>query len=528
MIGEGAVTAPETEADEFSAIEEVEIADDEISIEEPLEEPEPQVTLQEAEEAKQAETEATEKSPGQLTEDILGDDIEIKTIDLDEPDTSPESIQVEPGKEEQSSQDDVEIDSMLDSSILKEGDGKDDILSPEEAGDIEQNLEAELKIDDLFSAIAGDSASNEMHANQSTDGEDQDVFMDITSEFDKDMTAAATTHDDEITDEDMASMLTTDVENHTVEEEEDLVSQIFDMPEDVEAKDLMFQLEEVDFYIDQEFYEEAKAKLRDLQQKYPNNPGVKKRVQTLAEKAADSEIQKFHEEFSEFKGTPVEKSDAGHLEEAPTTAGAAAEESTGTGDKPTGGLHRNNEPIEASTPVFSDDDLFKEEEDFFNITSEIENEISIPTPTTSVNLEAQLESVFDEFRDEVSTSVGEDDAETRYNLGIAYKEMDLIDEAIQEFQAAAKNKEAQLKSSTMLGYCFMEKQLPVQAAQWFQKALSSVREDTPQNDVLGIRFALAQAYMANGNSDEAINELNSIMKVDANYPGVQGLIKQLQ
>ena len=50
-----------------------------------------------------------------------------------------------------------------------------------------------------------------------------------------------------------------------------------------------------------------------------------------------------------------------------------------------------------------------------------------------------LSEIFDQFRSEVGEAGAEDeDLETHYNLGIAYREMGLIEEAISEFQKVAK------------------------------------------------------------------------------------------
>src|SRR5262249_60688622 len=50
-----------------------------------------------------------------------------------------------------------------------------------------------------------------------------------------------------------------------------------------------------------------------------------------------------------------------------------------------------------------------------------------------------LKEVFDEFRAELGEMAGEDeDLETHYNLGIAFREMGLLEEAISEFQKVAK------------------------------------------------------------------------------------------
>jgi tetratricopeptide (TPR) repeat protein len=65
-----------------------------------------------------------------------------------------------------------------------------------------------------------------------------------------------------------------------------------------------------------------------------------------------------------------------------------------------------------------------------------------------------------------------EEIETHYQLGLAYQEMELFDEAIGELQAAAKHPDYLLRSSMHLADCFVEKGFPQLAAQWLERALT--------------------------------------------------------
>ena len=100
----------------------------------------------------------------------------------------------------------------------------------------------------------------------------------------------------------------------------------------------------------------------------------------------------------------------------------------------------------------------------------------VPEPTAeSLN---QLAEVFQEFRDELGELGEEDeDLETHYNLGIAYREMGLLDEAIGEFQKVAKAVQKgkpfryAMNCATLLALSFMDKGEPKIASLWYQRAL---------------------------------------------------------
>lgn len=367
-----------------------------------------------------------------------------------------------------------------------------------------------LNIDDVFSQIASDN-KNFVVFNQSADSK----------------AASPRQAHDVLTDAEMEIMFGQQSEHSMEEQGEDLVSHIFGETSVADARTLLFELEEVDFYIANEFFEEAKAKIKELQFKYPDHSGVKDRVKVLAEKAANSEIQKLHQDVIDVGGaptafTPVEtnlKEKTFEDELSEFFGGSAASEE---------GLAKTLEPIEKPVQLFSDKDLFEEEAQFFNITSELESEFNLPEPTTNINLEAQLESIFDEFREEVNETLTDEDFDTRYNLGIAYKEMGLVDEAIHEFQAAFKGSHFKVKAATMLGYCFLDKQRPPQAIQWFRMAVNNITPSNTPDEALGIKMALAKSYIANGEKENAVDILREISKVNPYYPGLSELAGELR
>jgi tetratricopeptide (TPR) repeat protein len=86
--------------------------------------------------------------------------------------------------------------------------------------------------------------------------------------------------------------------------------------------------------------------------------------------------------------------------------------------------------------------------------------------------QADFADMLRKFKQGVSDNVDEEDHEAHYDLGVAYKEMGLLDEAISEFQKALRGANNRVRALEALGQCFVEKgQLPV-AATILQRALS--------------------------------------------------------
>ena len=99
-------------------------------------------------------------------------------------------------------------------------------------------------------------------------------------------------------------------------------------------------------------------------------------------------------------------------------------------------------------------------------------------PRAPVESSDHLHEVFEEFRAELGEiDTADEDIETHYNLGVAYREMGLLEEAISEFQKVAKASDRDqafryaLQCCTLLGLSFMEKGHPAIAAMWYQRAL---------------------------------------------------------
>ena len=106
--------------------------------------------------------------------------------------------------------------------------------------------------------------------------------------------------------------------------------------------------------------------------------------------------------------------------------------------------------------------------------------------------------MFEEFRAAEEADTGHEDFETHYNMGTAYKEMDLMDEAVQEFQTAATlvkpgdGTSRFLQCCNMLGHCFMQKNMPEAAVIWFKKGLSAPGHT--EDEYQALRYELASAY----------------------------------
>jgi tetratricopeptide (TPR) repeat protein len=161
--------------------------------------------------------------------------------------------------------------------------------------------------------------------------------------------------------------------------------------------------------------------------------------------------------------------------------------------------------------------------------------VALNTPSAQPGERAEtlgLEAVFEEFKEGMEDDSEGGDPETHYHLGIAFKEMGLLEEAIGEFQRALSAQAQDIASDefvkccNMLGLCFVEKGLPQVAIKWFTKGLSSPgrNEETYQ----ALRYDLACAHEMVGNTRAALDTFLDVYGVNINYRDVSEKIENLK
>jgi tetratricopeptide (TPR) repeat protein len=147
-----------------------------------------------------------------------------------------------------------------------------------------------------------------------------------------------------------------------------------------------------------------------------------------------------------------------------------------------------------------------------------------------------LAAIFDEFREAVEDEDGEEaeggDFDTHYQMGLAYREMGLLDQAVEEFQAAAAQTAPGdgtprfLRCCNMLGHCFMEKGMPRPAALWFKRGLDAPGHT--EDEYQAMRYDLGTAYEQMGDHGRAIEVLSEVYAIDVSYRGVADRLRELQ
>jgi tetratricopeptide (TPR) repeat protein len=262
-------------------------------------------------------------------------------------------------------------------------------------------------------------------------------------------------------------------------------------PAEEERRETMMrqELESVDFYIAQGYSDIAIDTLEMLERQFGPNDEIQSRREKLA---AGRDQQPAAAEAAVFE--------FGNIEEVPATP--APETIT-----------------------------FDAEAAYATLAADDGNNIGTAKPVTA-GIDAGLAELFEEFRVAEEGDDVREDFETHYNMGTAYKEMDLMDESIQEFQnAAALVKPADgtsrfLQCCNMLGHCFIQKGMPEAAVLWFKKGLQAPGHT--EDEYQALRYELASAYEQLGDLKQAREFYTEVYGVDVSYREVAEKLSQLR
>ncbi|MCP3982440.1 MAG: tetratricopeptide repeat protein [bacterium] len=179
-------------------------------------------------------------------------------------------------------------------------------------------------------------------------------------------------------------------------------------------------------------------------------------------------------------------------------------------------------PDDAAIDIFDDDDLT-------SITAALENELfadADEAPAPESESEESLEDVFAAFKQQVEEEVDSDDYRTHYDLGIAYKEMGLIDEAIAEFQTSIKAPELLRDGCTMLAMCHRDRNELSDAVEWYRKAVEAPGRDP--DALSGLRYDLAETLLLAGDQDAALDVFRDVLADNPAFRDVQTRVADLE
>ena len=277
---------------------------------------------------------------------------------------------------------------------------------------------------------------------------------------------------------------------------------------------------EVGFYLGQGFMEEARASVSTFEERFPGEPKLAMLRQLVEEETAPSAStpagtapvpvpQESSEEPAVAATTPSRPAPA-----EPTPPPDGVQPPPATGGDLLGDLAAGLEGFGESSPP--------------------SGKAPAPGPggADASNEASPLSGLLDELGESSPADANQDDPETHYNLGVAFREMGLFDEAIGEFQKVVKGAQKDhypenfLQSCTLLAASFIDKGMPQIAAKWYLRALEMPNPD--EETTLALLYDLGTAYEQAGDSRNALERFSEVYSQNIDYRDVAEKIRTLQ
>jgi tetratricopeptide (TPR) repeat protein len=127
----------------------------------------------------------------------------------------------------------------------------------------------------------------------------------------------------------------------------------------------------------------------------------------------------------------------------------------------------------------------------------------------------EFHEILEQFKRGIEENLDSEDYEAHYDLGIAFKEMGLLDEAIAEFQKALRSPEGRLRTSEALGICFYDKGQFAISETVLRRAVEGV--DAGDEAKIGLLYWLGRAAEAQGKEMDAISSYERALAVDIRF-----------
>jgi tetratricopeptide (TPR) repeat protein len=150
----------------------------------------------------------------------------------------------------------------------------------------------------------------------------------------------------------------------------------------------------------------------------------------------------------------------------------------------------------------------------------------VAADTPSGDDQADFAKMLSQFKEKVSENVDADDVSAHHDLGTAYLEMGLLDEAIGEFQMALRSSPDHLPTHEVMGRCWMEKGQPEMAVRALNRALNANFE--VEDELIGIYYIMGRAKEELGNTEDAVEFYEKVFSLDINFEDVTERLRSLR
>jgi tetratricopeptide (TPR) repeat protein len=139
--------------------------------------------------------------------------------------------------------------------------------------------------------------------------------------------------------------------------------------------------------------------------------------------------------------------------------------------------------------------------------------------------EREFQEILEQFRRGIDANLESDDYQAHYDLGIAFKEMGLLDEAIAELQKALRAPEGKLRTAEALGIAFFDKGQFAVSEAVLRRAVETAAEGDDAK--IGLLYWLGRACEVQGKDAAAIASYERALAVDIRFMDLGERVQRL-
>jgi len=267
-------------------------------------------------------------------------------------------------------------------------------------------------------------------------------------------------------------------------------------------EELEMNLAQADLYINQGLLRNAKRILENLRIQFPNDSRVEEKLAALGKVSAHVSVDEILQRVTEVS---EKESELFVKKDSPEGEAEEIKEEE----------RKEEEAVKEEKPV----SVEKDEEPDQALEKKADKEAEVETPKPQKDSE-ELKGP------EKKKEEKEDSFKELFNSGISLLEKSLVDQAIEKFKLASKDKKLSEESYHALSQCFKQKQEFGEAAKWLKKAQELTQEGTDQ--YLALSYELASLYEEADEGEKALTLFEEIKEFDPKYRDVKRKAKVLK
>jgi tetratricopeptide (TPR) repeat protein len=351
--------------------------------------------------------------------------------------------------------------------------------------DVEIVLEDAEDSDNLYASV---SPPPELERDEGDDEDDHDFEIDLDSSFGSGDTEPA----DEPVEIEAAVKLDDEGEPPAVEPEGDSSSWVEDSAH-IEAS-----LDEAEECYLRGDYSGAEARYQAILEQIPNHPQALLRLGEIASERGDA------------PESVTGREEAAASVELEETADVA---------------------LEDAEDFLASEDIELPEEDpspdgDFDLAAELSTELGDEVDEPSEKEAAGFQTIFEAFKKGIHETLGPEECDARYDLAIAYREMGLIEDAVEALDVAVRGGSRRVEALSLIATCKLELGRPEESVAHLEEALSIVGAE--DEAAMSLHYERASALQAAGQSADALKAFRKVAAEDPSFREVEAQIAELE